>query len=319
MKTYTPFQFFNQYFLTPPYPASLEMMVFGPLNDEQTGGSSNTQASINYWSQVAALADKYPAVEMQFMVAFDMSNSSQWTLFQQFVSALSSHTSVYSVGIEGEYAKGKTLPNMQQAMSIVHGGGKTFVNYLVDPSVVPAGGYIIGHTNFPGGDAGGGTTVCELDLFTSSPYIGISDGYYSAFNFPENGTFDSTCQSKSTLGWNQSIVDAVISHALSHPISTRQFVNLAVGFPSPQFSTFIDSAGISTSQLWDNPTLRSWIWNNTSYSTNFVLSTNGTSSTSIRSSSSPSSLSFGIIPFSPQIMSVVTLDMAISSISKFPD
>ncbi|MGI0081046.1 MAG: hypothetical protein ACRECH_15665, partial [Nitrososphaerales archaeon] len=249
MHVYTPLQFFNQYFQTEPYPSSLEVMVFGPLKDEQTNGSSNTQASINYWSQVAAPADKYPAIEMQFMVAYDMPNTSQLNLFQQFVNSMSHHSSVYSIGIEGEYAKGVTLQNMQQAMSIVNGVGKVFINYFVNPSVVPVGGYIIGHANFPGGDAGGGSSVCELAHFASSPYIGESVGYYSAFSFPEIGTFDSTCLAESTLGWNQNIVDVVISHALTHPVSVRQFVNLAVGFPKPTFSAFVDSNGIKTSQL----------------------------------------------------------------------
>ena len=311
MKTYTPLQFFNQYFLTPPYPSSLEIMIFGPLNP-----SPSEQNSIAYWSQVASLADRYPNIDIEAMVAFNM--SSQVSDLKNYVNAFKSHPSIYSIGVEGEYATNQNLANMQSAMNMITASGKQFVNYYVSTSIVPNGGYIIGHTNFPGGDSGGSDQVGTLTLYQTSPYIGEDSGYYSRFSFPGSLTcpIGADASNRSTWQWNQCAVDTIINTSLTIPFQYRQFVNLVAGFPSPKFSIFKDTAGISTAQLWDNPTFRSWIWSNPSYSANFVLSTNGTSlsSSSPSSNSSTSSLSSGIIPPSSQIMSVVTSDMTISSI-----
>ena len=310
MTTYTPQQFFDQYFLTSPYPSSLEVMVFGPQN-----GAAAEQASINYWTQVAALTDKYPAIEMEFMIAYDM--SSQTADLQNYVNAFKSHPSVYSVGVEGEYATNQNLANMQTAMNIITSSGKQFVNYYVGASIVPSGGYIIGHTNFPGGDSGGSDQVGTLSLYQSSPYIGEDSGYYATFSFPGSLTcpIGASASSSSTWQWNQCVVDTIISTSLTISSQYRQFVNLVAGFPSPLFSTFTDSGGIKTSQLWDNPTLRSWIWNNPSYSANFVLSTAPSSSSSSTSSSSTSSSSTSSTSSasSPSISSSTITDSSTSS------
>ncbi|MGI0081647.1 MAG: hypothetical protein ACRECH_18760, partial [Nitrososphaerales archaeon] len=166
------------------------------------------------------------------------------------------------------------LGNMQTAMSFVSGSGKPFVNYYVSPSMIPNGGYLIGHTNFPGG-AGSYAQVYTLDFFTSSLYLGIDSGFYGDFQFPSTVTcpIGSSSIDKGTSGWNQCVVNTEISTALAQPSQFRQFVNFVAGFAGPQFSTFTDTAGIKTSQLWDNPTLRSWIWNDPQYQSNFVLST----------------------------------------------
>jgi len=306
--------FAQQYFGTAPYPSGLEMMTFGPVNDFNagtTGSATSTIASAQYWSQVASYADShYPGAHIQMMVGI-CHNSAKYTcqtsdyqtglnLFQTWLNTFGHHASVYSVGVEAEYTDNmwKTNSALASIMNMVHSAGYQFVSYgaYLSSANMPSGGYIIGHTNFPGGDNGcltGGNCDAEYTLtnfFVSSPYVGISSGYYAQFSYPAS---QPTCPLASTssytgsgYGWNQCIVDTEISAALSVSPQYREFVNLCPGFANTQSNS---------NQLWMDSTLRNWIWTDPLYQSNFVLSTTGSVSPSTSISSSTSSTSHSSI------------------------
>ena len=266
-------------FLTPPYPSSMEMMIFAILQDEaNNNGCSATSpyvsASISYWSQVAQMADSYPNIRLIFEVAFDASsNTYGLSCFNTVVQGLSSYSSVYGIGIEGEYTSSKTPSTYSEAMGYVTTAGKEFINYFAPSGFIPAGGFDITHTNFPAqGDQVG--TLQDADSQT----VGLSSGYYDSFPFPSNFTCPigpqevaSGALSNEPQGYDQCVVSTELAAAASFsPLSERQFLELCPGLSSS--GSFIGVSGQSTSQLWDNPTLRNWIWTDPSYLGNFVLS-----------------------------------------------
>ena len=292
--------FFNAMFLTPPYPSSVEVMIFAIQQDEGNGYGCSASAhyvgsSISYWGQVAQMADAYPNIRLVFEIAFDPSNGGSGTYglscFDTVVQGLSQYPSVYGIGVEGEYttlSAGMTEAEMQTAMSYVTGAGKLFINYYA-PVPIPSGGYDITHTNFPmQGDQVG--TLQDYDSQT----VGLSSGYYDGFPFPSTFTCPIGPSAVATgaltnepQGYNQCVVSTELSAAVNFsPASGRQFLELCPGFSSS--GSFTGVSGQSTDQLCDNPTLRNWIWTDPNYQPHFVLSTSAAASSGTTSTTSPS-------------------------------
>ena len=293
--------FFNAMFMTPPYPSSVEVMIFAIQQDESNGYGCSASAnyvgsSINYWGQVAQMANSYPNIRLIFEIAFDPSSGGSGTYglscFNTMVQALSQFPSVYGLGVEGEYTKvsdGMTEAQMQTAMNDVTSAGKLFINYYA-PVAIPSGGYDITHTNFPAqGDQVG--TLQDHDSQT----VGISSGYYDGFPFPSTFTCPIGPNDVATgaltnepQGYNQCVISTELSAAVSFsPTSARQFLELCPGFSSS--GSFTGASGQSTNQLWDSPTLRNWIWTDPNYQPNFVLSTSAVATTSTSRTTSTSS------------------------------
>jgi hypothetical protein len=279
--------FFNSMFLTPPYPSTMMVMIFGIQQDELGGFGCSTSAhytgeSASYWGQIAKMADSYPNIRLIFDIYFDPSSGGSGTYglgcFDSLVKSLAQYPSVYGLGVEGEYtsvAAGMTEAEMQTAMSDVTGVGKVFINYYA-PVPIPSGGYDITHTNFPS-STDPESTLQDHDSQT----VGIDSGYYYGFPFPGSAN----CPiSPSTYGvnWNQCVVNTEINTALSvSPTTARQFLELDVGFSSS--GSFTGVTGLLTNQMWDNPTLRNWVWTSPNYQNNFILSTSQASVTTTTS------------------------------------
>jgi len=284
MQHYSPVSFFNAMFLTPPYPSSLEVMIFAIPQDETNGNGCSAStpyvsASISYWGQVAHMADAYPSIRLVYEIAFDPTDGGQGTYglscFNTIVQSFAQYPSVYGIGVEGEFtrpASNLTSAEVQTAMGDVNSAGKVFINYYVPETIIPSGGYDIYHTNFPGGDAGGYDQVGTLSQ--ADPHtVGIDSGYYASFNFPGTVTcpIGASAMNSTTAGWNQCVVSTELKTAVGFiPSSARQFLELDGGFDANGYFTGV--SGQSTNQLWDNPMLRSWIWNDPNYALNFLLS-----------------------------------------------
>ncbi len=285
--------FVSQYFGTPPYPSSLEIMTFGPYLDGLKGGngSRNTQASINYWTQVANLADEYDNVHIEYMIAINMSIPREYSLFQQEVQALQPYPSIYSIGVEGEYSPNKTLQNMTTLMGYVNAVERPFVSYSfgIPLSDLPHGAYLIQHTNFPNSiNQGSYSQITTLNFGTTSQYVGLSSGYYYPSTFPSAMTcpISANGENSTTQGWNQCVIDTVMRSALNNSPPARQFLNLVVGFANTQSNS---------NQLWMNATLRNWIWSDPLYQDNFVLSAPALMGGPASLTSSTSSISQGSV------------------------
>jgi hypothetical protein len=285
MKNYNASQFFDAMFLTPPYPSSLEVMIFAVLQDETNNGECSAGAgyvgaSASYWGEVARMADSYPNIHLVYEIAFNASQGVSGTYglrcFNTLVQSFAQYPSVYGLGVEGEFtepASALTLGEMQIAMGDVNSTGKQFINYYVPSAIIPAGGFDIAHTNFPmQGDQVGSLQKAD------SRTIGLSSGYYDSFAFPSNFTCPigpndvaSGNLTNEPQGYDQCVISTEISSVLSFPGPQRQYLELAPGFSSS--GEFAGASGQATDQLWDSPLLRGWIWTDPVYTANFLLST----------------------------------------------
>jgi len=266
----SPKVFADAMFLTPPYPASAEFMMFGALKDIQAGTTNPangefTAKDLQELDGIAAVTDAYPNIEINVMVALgNLSNPLALTYFKYYVNNLASHRSIYSIGLEGEFSSDVTSALEKPLFLAAQAAGKQYIDYYKSSGV----GYFIGHTNWPDGDFEG-----LLGGFTTSNTVGISSGYDKPLPFP------GTCPlppnpddyNPSTCGWTESEITAELKYAISQPVVNRQFVHLVAA--SDSGGKFKGVSGQLTTEMWDNPTLRNWIWTNPDYQGNFILST----------------------------------------------
>ncbi len=275
-------------FLTSPYPASLEVMLFGATNDIRTGHTpSNSyymKNEMTFWNQVLSSADSYPNIQVNLMMAVgNMSDPLSYQFWQYFVDGVKSHSSLYSIGIEGEYSGSSTQALYSQFGAYVTQAGKQFINYY------GAFGFPdVFHTNWPYGD------FQQLELHTSPSTVGISSGYDSGAAFPETRPLPTSTtyqmnQFSPPYGWNQAVVSAILSASAQVADQYRQFVHFTAG--ATNNGLFLGASGAITTALWDNPTLRNWIWVDPNYQNQFILSTAPSSSASTTSTSTGSSTS----------------------------
>jgi len=304
LNSYSSSTFFNAMFLTPPYPATMEVMIFAVQQAERNNqGCSASSGYISqaetYWGGVAQMANNYPNIRLIFEIAFDASSGGAGTYglscFNTLVQYFGQYASVYGLGVEGEYTLPQTTALYSTAGSYVSAAGKQFINYYARV-MLPAGSYDIAHTNFPGGDAGGSDQVGTLGIGSPNT-VGIDSGYYAYFQFPGTVTcpIGATAMNSLTWGHNQCVVSTELSTAVSMPASARQFVVLDPGFDGTNLGSistavyFTGVSGQSTYQLWDNPTLRNWIWTDPNYQGRFLLSTGATAAITTTTTSSSTS------------------------------
>lgn len=252
-----PDEFFNVYFMTPPYPAFLEMMVIG-----RTGDPTWIDAGRDWLDQLATLCDPYPNIEIAAMVGFDVTDEpTGWTPFQNLIDKLKVHSSVTIIGMECEYWFGN-VADWTRAEGMVLAAGKQFISYYHPPAP-----YLeIAHTNFPGGDF-------ELYLdFANDPdkHRGMSNGYYGNWPWPDPNPLPADPTTKVSMGWNKEVIDAVIDYAYVKPDPVRRYVAMISAFAD---HTFTGVSGRTTDALWDNPQFRDLVWTSPNYQGNFILST----------------------------------------------
>lgn len=264
--------FFYAYFMTPPYPSFLELIL-----DSAFSISINT-------AKVKAIADKASNfnIEISIMVAFDMAKESEWSTFTSFLDTLQGVTSIYSIGIDGEHttyggsfsngfgigdlwttkqiSQPTLTPIFTRAESEVVQRGFEFINYYIrfGTSSFQQALVEIGHTNFPCGNLQGGDQEFTLDWFTEPKFVGLSSGLAEQHPFPDSNHFD------------QKTIDLVLASAVKKSDAVRHFVALASGLT---LKGFTGVSGTMTRELWANKDFRNMIWTSRAYQDYFILST----------------------------------------------
>ena len=270
-------QWFNAYFLTEPYPSYAEIL----LTDYPKWTNVNGNEVQNYL-QLLTLADSYPNIQIAFMIDFYATSDAWSTQLQKlgtFTSAVASHSSAVSVGIMTEYIG---FPRGDKAKwvavrDVINSYGLPMVNYRSypeynDPDLPMSEGFHdMFHTNYPMRD----DTDAALDWATNPEYyVGLSARYWSNFKF--EGTSNSDGQPR---GLNQYSIERIVSKAVAvnkANLGTRRWVAICAGF---SIASFTGVSGESTTQMWDNPSLRRMIWAIPLYQENYILSTNLTTLT----------------------------------------
>ena len=128
---YTPEQFFNTYFLTPPYPSG--MLFATGINDSVLSES----VRISWFNELASIADSYPAIKINILIFVNISDVQMTTScapdpydqssqVRQFILGIEGHSSVNGISYEGEYY-GNTLTENSMFACWVKQAGYTFV------------------------------------------------------------------------------------------------------------------------------------------------------------------------------------------------
>ncbi|MDA4123983.1 MAG: hypothetical protein OK438_00840 [Thaumarchaeota archaeon] len=242
-------QFVTNYFLTAPYPSA---MLFATAMTP-TGPNAPSAIGEALWlSRVASLAQSQ-GLNVRIVILFFVNLSGgtingvpdQTTLLTQYMSALGSHTNIAGCEYEREYY-GNTVAEVAGFRTIINGAGYTNV---VDPSMMSnfPSDPVLDYSSYP---YFGGTIPSSLPSGSSS--IGIGYGETGA---PTGST--------PTPAWTQTSVQAIVD---TSPADPYVLVYAGAGYlPAGQPST----------RMWNWPTLRNWIWTDSNYQQDFVLSTYG--------------------------------------------
>lgn len=361
---WTPQQFFNNYFLTQPYPSTMQWTT--GLTPTGPSAPSTSNAEATWFSGVASLADAYPSVQMTMLIFVDLSGYSiityEGTHSPNFaihrtssptvdpsktgsyaaynVTGLSPSTkysivlnnnlnstiatiTTFTTNSTGGYSGTFQVPNEPESQNLwyitIQGTGisysvalqadqttdlTNYMNLLVghrsiygaqyEPeyfgdsvqenqafcNIVSAAGYACiqgpGSTTFPAVDYSQYpyyTGVVQSSL-TNPPYVGIGYGEVGA----------PICTSSPCPAWTQTTVTNIVDNSAPNLPFTYIYSENDANNP------------IGNTVLWNNPTLRGWIWNDPNYQANYqksnssppVTTTSSTSSTTSTVSGQPS-------------------------------
>jgi len=259
---WTPQQFVTNYFESAPYPSA---MLFATAMSPDGPKSPGVLGEAQWLSQVASLAQS-SGLNVQIIILFFVNLSGgtiggvadQTSLLKQFVSALGSHSNIYGAEYEIEYY-GNTQAEEQTFYSIIHGAGYTDI---LNPgtSVSGVSGPSLGYSTYPYFNG-------AIPGALASNTIGYGYGETGA---PSGGTHNPA--------WTQTTVQNIVSNSPANP-----FVFL-----------YSDDGGSGQPgyELWNWSTLRLWVYTDSGYSSNYILSTSDppatTSTTSVATSTTTS-------------------------------
>ena len=235
---WTPQQFFNNYFDTPPYPSAMLWSTgLNPSGPYEKG----VQGEITWLNELASICDA-KGLKILLLFFVNLSGSTvngqidQTQVFTDFMNSIKGHSSIVGAEYEREYF-GNTLQE------------KTIFRNIVKNA---------GYTNIVGRG--------DLISFPSDPVLDYST--YPSYN----GSIISTVYKNSIgVGYGETGGGEVIPVWTQETVSS--IINSSAG--NPFVLIYADRGAKTQSQrLWDDPVLRGWIWTDTQYQSNFILSTN---------------------------------------------
>ena len=212
----------------------------------------NTKAQ-SWLDQVANLADQYTNVQIAVLVFINMSDPAQVSEFTSFANSLTPYSSIYGFEFEREYY-GDTVAINQQFCNIVQAANKVCI---IDPLMESNfAGPVLDYSTYP---YYGGTIPSSLPAGSRS--LGI--GYGETGGCPSS---TSSCADGmpvvSTYGlWTQSVVTSIVN---TSPDAPYTFLYSDLGTGTNQYA--------GKDSLWNNPTLRNWIWSDSYYQSDYLLS-----------------------------------------------
>lgn len=236
-------QFVANYFEEPPYPSA---MLFATALTPTGAGAPTANGEAQWLGQVAALAQS-DGLDVEIVILFFVNLSGQTAngvpdqavALTQYMSALGSHPNIYGAEYEVEYY-GNTRSEEQSFYNILADAG--YVDIL-NPGTAPfySGEPILDYSTYPyfGG---------AIPVKTSANSVGVG---YGETGVPSGSTPDPA--------WTQTTVQAIVDTSPGNP-----FVFIYAGS---------GGTGQPPFQLWNWPTLQQWIWTDSDYRANFLLST----------------------------------------------
>jgi len=236
-------QFVANYFEEPPYPSAV---LFATAMSPTGAGAPTPTGEAQWLGQVADLA-RSDGLNVEIMILFFVNLSGQTingvpdqtSLLTRYMGALGNHSNIYGAEYEVEYF-GDTAAEEQAFYGIIKGAGYVDVLNPGEPAFY-SGEPVLDYSTYPyfGG-------VIPAALSPNSTGIG-----YGETGVPTGST--------PNPAWTQSTVQAIINSSPANP-----FVFLYAGS---------GGTGQPPYQLWDWSTLQQWIWKDSSYQSDFILST----------------------------------------------
>jgi hypothetical protein len=241
-------QFITNYFLTAPYPSAMvfatAMMPDGPY----AGALGGALGEAKWLGQVASLAQSQ-GLNVKIMILFFVNLSGktisgvpdQTALLTKYMQTLGSHSNIVGCEYEREYY-GNTVAEVTTFKNIVNKVGYTNIldptqkaNFVSDP--------VLDYSIYP---YFGGTIPSSL--LAGSRSIGVG---YGEIGVPSGNT--------PNPAWTQSTVQSIVNKSPGNSFVLIYADNGGKGQPAWE--------------LWNWSTLRNWIWTDSNYKLNFVLST----------------------------------------------
>ena len=240
---WTPQQFVTNYFESPPYPSA---MLFATAMSPDGPRSPGVLGEAQWLGQVASIAQS-SGLNAKIIILFFVNLSGgtkggvpdQTSLLKQFVSAIGSHSNIYGAEYEIEYY-GNTQTEEQTFYSIIHGAGYTDI---LNPgtSVSGVSGPSLGYSTYPYFNG-------AIPKALASNTIGYGYGETGA---PSGNT--------PNPAWTQTTVQNIVNNSPANPFVILYSDNGGSGQPGYE--------------LWNWSTLRQWVWTDSSYGSNYILST----------------------------------------------
>jgi hypothetical protein len=237
-----PYEFYQTYFLTPPYFCALEIIF--PVWHQQYDNF------VSWMDTVAGYADNHPNVQIYVMLALDMGSEQHWNLIRNAVDTWSDHPSIYSVGVNCEHSKLHYPDHFNHAgfvkfQSISTAAGKEFICYYFQnaPDTATKSDFKwIAHVNWP--YLGHRRTL--YDTFEpDAQQIGISAGLYdyNPEGYPDSDIPNPVETYKETerVGWNRATIRYMLEIGYEHDSTRNCLIFSELG-------------------LWDHTEFRNDLW-----------------------------------------------------------
>lgn len=217
-----PYEFYQTYFLTPPYFSALEIIF--PVWHQQYNNF------VSWMDTVASHADSHPNIRIYVMLALDMGSEEHWDLIRNAVDTWSDNPSVYSVGVNCEHSKLHYPQHFNYAgfakfESISTADGKEFVCYYFQNapnSATKSDFKWIAHVNWP--YRGHRRTLYET-FDTDAQQVGISAGLYDrnpeGYPDPDTPNPEETYKETERVGWNRATIRYMLEIGYNHDDRTR--------------------------------------------------------------------------------------------------
>lgn len=358
---WTPQQFFNDYFMTPPYPSTMQWTT--GLTPTGASAPSTSNAEAQWFSGVASIADPYPSIQMTMLVFVDLSGYSIVTYkgthspnfalqrssspsvdpndtgsyvaysvtnlspSKQYLIVLNSNTNVtvasittFTTNSTGGYSGYFQVPNEPESQNLwyitIQGTAVSYSVALQADQTIDFTNYmnlLKGHRSIYGAQYEPeyfGNSAQENQAFcnivTSAGYAcirGPGSTTYPAVDYSEypyyTGVVQSSLPNPPYIGIGYGEVGAPICSSSPCPAWTQStvtnIVNNSANIPFTYIYSELDTNNpIGNTLLWNNPTLRGWVWNDPNYDTSYQLSNSippVTTTTSSTISSTTSSIS----------------------------
>ncbi|UCH37698.1 MAG: hypothetical protein JSV76_00515 [Candidatus Bathyarchaeota archaeon] len=217
-----PYEFYQTYFLTPPYFSALEIIF--PVWHQQYDNF------VSWMDAVATYADNHPTVQIYVMLALDMDSTDHWNRVENCLQHWDDNPSIYSVGVNCEHSK-LHFPNsfdhdgFERFQTLSSAYGKQFICYYFQnaPETRTKSDFQwIAHVNWP---YLGHRRTLYSTFDPDAQQVGISAGLYDfnpqGYPDPDEPSSSETYKETTRVGWNRATIRYMLEIGYSHDDGSR--------------------------------------------------------------------------------------------------